>query len=58
MTQLPLLSVLIPCFNEAATLDTIVARVLDVPLDLRKELITSTMGRQMGASCKLWLRTG
>ena len=33
------LTIVIPCFNEAATLETIVARALDSPVQLRKEII-------------------
>jgi len=35
----PLLSVIIPVFNEAATISEIVARVFRAPIDLRREII-------------------
>jgi glycosyltransferase involved in cell wall biosynthesis len=35
----PTLTVVIPCFNEAATLETIVARAIDSPVRLQKEII-------------------
>ncbi len=33
------LSIVIPCFNEAATIETIVTRAIDAPVELRKELV-------------------
>ena len=33
------LSIVIPCFNEAPTIETIVARAIDAPVELRKELV-------------------
>jgi glycosyltransferase involved in cell wall biosynthesis len=45
-----LLSVLIPCFNEAATLEAITARVIDTPLDLPKELIIVDDGSTDGSA--------
>jgi glycosyltransferase involved in cell wall biosynthesis len=35
----PTLSIIIPCFNEAATLETIVGRAIDAPVPLKKEII-------------------
>jgi glycosyltransferase involved in cell wall biosynthesis len=35
----PTLSIIIPCFNEAATLETIVGRAIDSPVSLKKEII-------------------
>ena len=44
------LSILIPCFNEAATIDTVVSRVLASPIDLRKQLIIVDDGSTDGSS--------
>ncbi len=44
------LSILIPCFNEAATIDTVVSRVLASPIDLRKQLIVVDDGSTDGSS--------
>jgi dolichol-phosphate mannosyltransferase len=35
----PTLSIVIPCFNEASTLETIVGRAIDSPVALKKEVI-------------------
>ena len=45
-----LLSVLIPCFNEAATLETIVDRAVGVPINLRKEIVIVDDGSTDGSS--------
>ena len=42
-------SILIPCFNEAASLRALVRRVLDAPLDLRKEVIIVDDGSKDGS---------
>lgn len=47
----PLLSVVMPCYNEAATIETIVSRVLAVPLD--KELIIVDDGSTDGTRQRL-----
>ena len=36
---MPTLSIIIPCFNEASTLETIVGRAIDAPVPLQKEII-------------------
>ena len=36
---MPTLSIIIPCFNEASTLEAIVGRVIDSPVSLKKEII-------------------
>jgi dolichol-phosphate mannosyltransferase len=43
------ISIVIPCFNEAASLRAVVRRVLDAPLDLRKEVIIVDDGSADGS---------
>lgn len=43
-------SIVIPCFNEAASLRALVRRVIDAPLDLRKEVIIVDDGSTDGSA--------
>jgi glycosyltransferase involved in cell wall biosynthesis len=44
------LSIVIPCFNEAATIDTIVAKAIDAPISQRKQVIVVDDGSTDGSS--------
>ena len=44
------MSIVIPCFNEAGSLRALVQRVLDAPLDLRKEVIIVDDGSTDGSA--------
>jgi dolichol-phosphate mannosyltransferase len=44
------LSILIPCFNEAATIDVVVSRALDSPITLRKQLVIVDDGSTDGSA--------
>lgn len=44
------LSILIPCYNEASTVETVISRVVELEIDLRKELIVVDDGSTDGSA--------
>jgi glycosyltransferase involved in cell wall biosynthesis len=49
-TQKTTISIVIPCYNEAATIDEVVRRVIEAPVALRKELIVVDDGSTDGSA--------